>query len=267
VLIPNSNPPLFDLAAPGPAAHDRERAILNLLASSPVTTWLADAVPGWHAQVEAWKITDSDGRRITTAISEVRPDHDTNSKSEHAGPLVLAAQFHTGLAADPSGSDAREPAVVLTIAVMIWLAELTADRQPDEGRHTEEPLPAALSLPEAYNLLVALTRSVNTAHAALVQLTEVADVSREILIDLEMETRPGIEAVIDLSKFSRVSTGRRTQYRQAFETRADPLDGRPVLYTPALDEIALIALDEWLLQSGYREYEQALRDLSRPPEL
>jgi hypothetical protein len=197
--------------------------------------------------------------------SRLHLDQPATSESQHAPPLSLAAQFHTGLAANPPNADTREPVLLLTVEVAIWLTALSADRRPDERGHTEEPLPAALSLHEAYDLLAALTRCASTAHSALAQLTQSSDMSGEILVDLTVETRPGIGSVIDLSNIRRVGTGRQSQYRQAFTARTIPIESDSPMYTPALGDITVSALSEWLLQAGYRDYEQQLRDLWQPP--
>lgn len=265
MLIPTGNPPPLNLAAPGPIGQDGEQAILGLLAASPITAWLAQVAPSWHVEPDSWEITETDGRIVTTAASMLHLDQPAASESQHAQALSLTAQFHTGLAANSPHADSREPVLLLTVEVAIWLTALTADRRPDEREHAEEPLPAALSLHEAYDLPAALTRCATTAHSALAQLTQSSDRSREILVDLAMETRPSIGSVIDLSKIRRVGAGRQSQYRQTITTHAIPIDSSSLSYTPTLDDITVSALSEWLLLTGYRDYEQQLRDLWQPP--
>ncbi len=262
VLIPASDrPPPLNMAAAGPIGQAREKAILDLLAASPATSWLGSAAPRWHMELSNWNITDSNGRTITTATSAAHLDQAAAAGSQKWQQILIGAQFRSGLAADQSGGGTGEPMLLLTVVVGIWLAEFSADHRADEQRHSQETLLAAMTLGEAYDLLAALTRCcADIANAALPRLVETSAQPREILIDLMLEAPAGLGAVVDLSKMNRVGRANQTQYKQAFKTTADPRGVGAPAYVPGVVDVAASALGEWLLQAGYREYEQPLRD-------
>jgi hypothetical protein len=247
--------------APGPVGAEREGRILAELARSRINRWLQNAPKsGWSLTARPWEITDpGDGRRITRATAQLRSDDDAPiSGWRQQTPILTGAQIRTG-AADPEGGS---PFMVADFAIGLWLVELTAERRPANRRFDSRPLPAALSLAEMYALLTeVVTGAVESTASLYERLTERTKLESSMIVRVAIEAGLGIDAVVDLTGERRAGSGgsRSVHLAHHFESEAGGDTARMV--ARAKDWVTAL-MDDWLLQSGYRNYEDSLLRLS-----
>jgi hypothetical protein len=260
VLAPvSASLPAANLPAPGPVGERRDQAFRDLVAAAPIAAWLAEAAPRWHADGQAWEHS-TDGKSYATARSAAAiRDSDTAQGWRQQTPVLAGLQIRTGMA---DGTDGPRPAVLLTAEVGLWMSELTADRRPDQRRHDAQPLPAALTLDEAYDLIVAVTRCAATATHALGKLT--TDPGAEpfaSLVDLYVQANGGPGHAVDLAGLDRVGAPAQTEHRQTVAVTTTRLGGGLTACDFPAEDVAAAAIAEWLLRAGYRGYEPRLQRL------
>jgi hypothetical protein len=260
VLVPDSaSLPAANLPAPGPTGGQRDEAFRELVSAAPITAWLAAAAPRWHADAQPWEHS-TDGTTFATARAAASArDHDTAQGWRQQTPVLAGVQIRTGMA---DATDGSRPVVLLTVEVGLWLSELTADRRPDQRRHDTQPLPAALTLDEAYDLVAAVTRCAATALDALPRLTaDPGPGPHTSLVDLFVHADGGLGRAVDLSGMTRVGAPAQAEYRHTAAVTTTRLGGGLWASDAPADDLAVAALSEWLLRAGHRGYEPRLQQL------
>jgi hypothetical protein len=152
-VIPHS---VTDLTMQGSVAKGLTGAALAHLAfsavdaTSPLTGWLRAAAPRFHSAVAGWIIGKSDGRTRVLLTASLLSQEAAASGWRQQTPVLAGAELFAGRTGDGFVDDAE--VVMLTTTVGFWLVELDEQRRPATSRAQTVPLPASLTLAEAYEL-------------------------------------------------------------------------------------------------------------------
>lgn len=266
VLMPPGALPQTGSVVPGLSAAAREEAVERLIQEGPLTLWMQRVAPRWHAQMSAWTVKDTDPRTRTRIQAELTVADDTATSWRQQRPVIVGAQVVTGVAA-PGPGEAQSAVLVMSVQVGLWLVELNAKRRPSDRRNSSEPLPAALTLAEVHELLVALCSTVRSAQRAAVDLLDDGLSGSDLLVDLSIDTSLKLPALVDVQSFTRMPTSGGSQVRQSFDVTTVALAVERSGLAPQPQQLATSLLNEWLLASGLRGYEAALAELTGPVSL
>jgi hypothetical protein len=244
--------PLPTAGKSGLNAKDREREAVRLMADSPMTAWLGTAGPRWHLQPTPWTVAQTEDACVTVAAVGRSPDQRGHWRLET--PIMLGAQFRTGPGGDPESS----LSLVVTVAAGLWLRELDSARKPSSTRHNDvAPLPAALTIAEAYGVLAALTSCVTTALNAFPVLVPDGPAVENVHVAVVVEAGDGPGTVVDLTGAERVPAGR-NRHETTYSVRVDSLGGGTSHLVPGPDDLAAAVLNDWFAAAGHRGHEPEL---------
>lgn len=217
--------------APGPYGRDREQIITDELARGALTGWLTEEAGAGRVE---WRLDDAgDGRRYTRLSTRIagRPGEDV--------PAIQAgAQIRTG-SPEPAATPA-EPYLVADLAVALW----------------QRKLPLA----NLYSLCTAvLGQALRSSTALYGRLIGRPDPAPRTIARITLDAPAGIQEAVGLDRIERVGTNpsgsRQVAHFEFACPAADPeFDGR-------VAEQVIAVLHDWLMTSGYRGYEDRLRDL------
>lgn len=246
----SGDPPVSLLRAEG-----REALLVVVLDESELTAWV-------HRQSTAFNLGDL-GRWRPTGRSAgdfsqlyLHPV----DESGRPGPMELLVNVHTGRLASPQAH--VTPSGLTAVAdVMLRLLEYDSERRPAEMRHatTPPPAPAALSLPELLDAVVAVLAVCDIARAAFQPLLGSAAPGEFDIACWLRATGSQIERVIDLAQFE-VLPGNVTSGDGFITRRLAPAHGQP-LRPDERREIAKEMIDRLLERSGRRGYRSYLQSL------
>jgi hypothetical protein len=261
--------PDLPLSAAGPqrvAAQDREQEAVRLMTESPLTTWLCTAAPLWHLHDEPWTVARTEDASVTVVAAGRALDQ--RGVWRLKTPIMLGAELRAG--PGPDG----ETTLLVTVTAGLWLKELDARRKPSSTRHNTSPLPAALTVAEAYNALAALTACATTALNAHSALAPDAPAVEEMIVAVAVEAGEGPGAVVDLSASRRVPA-ERNRHGAAYairvragdvaprimslsEVRLDLPGGGATRFDPGPAALAVAVLADWFTAAGHRGHEEEL---------
>lgn len=245
--------PLLAAGSQNVRAPDREQAAVRLLNDSPATAWLRAAAPLWHLCAEQWTLAAT-GEAYVSVVA-IGQAADQRGTWRQQTPIRLGAQFRTGPSQGADGDSGTS--LLVTVTAGFWLKELEADRQPSTSRHNDSPLPAALTIAEAYDVLAALTACATTAINALPAFAPGTPAPDEIHVGVTVEAGEGPGTVVDLSAAGRVPASR-VRHVATYPVRVDELGGGTRYLIPGTDALAVAVLDEWFAAAGHRGYEPEL---------
>lgn len=254
-------------ATRGPTGDQREQILRAQLDASALSEWLRHvAAHAWPLEFAGWQVSEPGDGRSVTRLTATPP-------SEVAGdgvrqPAVLAGALIR------SGSDKGNPFLVADYSIGLWLTKLDSDRSLVEKAAESRPLPAALSLAELQAMLVAVMTTALTSSQALFRalaggssqvrfgaLPGVSNARGSITaVKVDAEAPHEIDAVLKLGALPRAGRGTGSRSQSATfrgqTTWAAPRAER------ASREWAFALTAEWLMQSGYRGYEDELQRAS-----
>ena len=246
----SDDPPVSLLRAEG-----REALLVEVLEESELTAWV-------HRQSSAFKLGDL-GRWRPTGRSAgdfsqlyLQPMDESGSP----GPMELLINVHTGHLAS-SQAHVTPSGLTAVADVMLRLLEYDSERRPAEIRHatTPPPAPAALSLSELLDAVVAVLGACDIARAAFQPLLGSAAPGEFDIACWLRATGSQIDRVIDLAQFE-VLPGNVTSGDGFIARRLAPAHGQPL--TPdERREIAKEMIDRLLERSGRRGYSRYLQSL------
>lgn len=247
ILLPRGTMlPTYAETVGGAVGKSWESAIMDFVSRSPVASWLGDIATSWHVKPAAWNLEYTDARSIITVVGGGHSIEAAASSQRQETPIRVGAQVRAGTGYSGVDEAPNHDSVLLTITVGLWLVELTTERRPSDRRHNELPLPAALTLDEVYSLILALTRCVETASLILGRLTgHATDPAMKAFVNLNFRASGELGAVVKLDHIERVGTRTQATFDQTYEVGSA---------APEAADVAVQALGEWLLQSGYRGY-------------
>ncbi|WP_158647163.1 P-loop NTPase fold protein [Actinoplanes sp. ATCC 53533] len=233
--------------AAGSIGEERETLILGRLDDCDLTRWLGRAhVPRWPLQFGGWKITDpGDGTRYTELSARLSTTSGTARGWRQETPVLAGVHIRTG-----------EDFLVGHYGIGLWQTELDVSRNPADRRHNTRPLPAALTLPELRAVLeVSLSTAVDVSGALYRSLLRHTGTAPDVAVHIAVECGNGLDSVVDLTAVNRIGQGRgSTHHTGDFLFRA-----RHDVVATAAREWTSRFVDEWLMRSGYRGYQDVLQ--------
>lgn len=266
VLAPSGAMPQLGSVADGRGAEQREDEVLRLFGDGPLSAWLRQIAPRWHARVIAFDYADTEARTRTVVRAGLEVTDSAATSFRQRQPVVVGAQMLTGRAPG-QGEEPGPAALVLTVQVGVWLVELDDQRRPSASRSNVAPVPAALSLPELHELLVAVCSCIRTAQAAGSRLFEGAPLVSDLLVDLSVECPAGLASLVNLQTLTRRPTSSGAHVQQTCDVTIESLTGGRIGLTPQPEQIAMSLLSQWLENSGFRGFDDVLAGLVGPPQL
>ncbi|MEO9322258.1 P-loop NTPase fold protein [Nocardioides sp. C4-1] len=208
--------------------------------------WTDEAVQTWNIERPSlWTLTEAGNATWVEAGQTV-----LSAESEPAARMI--GELRARLQIVDAGINR---AIQFSVSLGLHMRELEQDRRYGGRRHNETPLPAALTLGEAVDLLAVLGRCGSTA-AALYRSMFGTSSPPQWQTQLLIRSNGGLRDVIDLRGLERVGSSNRSIHQVTFRSdRIDNVDIDSAQQHPSDRMAARAALAQWLRTDGYRKLE------------
>ncbi|WP_341229221.1 KAP family P-loop NTPase fold protein [Nocardioides salarius] len=246
--------------APGPETSrdsqltdQHEAEILAIAPDSRVADWLDSVREAWNIDyVSRWATNDGHPRLWTQV--ECHAQGPANG-GRSAVPIVIKMKSEVGAA------DQQTPSMQLAVSVSFRMSALESSRQPAQRTYDDPPLPAALTVTELHQVLVALLGCRETARHLWADQHPDLDIPDASQTQIAMWSRGGMSRSIDLRQFSSNHVTQHSTYEATFLTTRENLSPQAWGQDPYDPDVAAAAIKEWAELEGHRRLDEYLADI------
>lgn len=247
--------PGAETSTDGQPTDQREAELLDVARRTRVVGWLETIRADWNIDhISDWQTTNGHPRLWSQVECQAEGPADGG---RGAVPIAVKVKSEVGAV------DQQHPSLQLAVLVSIRMSALEASRRPATRTYDDKPLPAALSVAELHQLLVALLGCRDAARHLWADQHPDLDIPGESQTQIVMWSRGGMSRSVDLRQFPFNHVTEHALYEATFLNSHETLAPNAWEQDPYDPDVAAAAIKEWAELEGHRRLDDHLADIER----
>jgi hypothetical protein len=244
-------PPGVEAPSLGQPTDEREARFLELARRSKLNGWLEAIRPTWRLErIGDWAITDGHPSLWTQV------EREADGQRDGSPPLF---PIRTRMKCDVGSKDPHSPpSIQLAALVEFRMSGLEASRQRASRTFDDKPLPAALTVAELFDVLVALLDTRDAARELWSSLSSGVEVPTHDETQIVMWARGGMSRSIDLRQYPFAHATEHSLYSITYAATRNDIVSGAWSQDPSNGQAAAAAIKEWAELEGHRGLDEDL---------